>query len=218
MSDSNNNHQHHPENPLKFTLIIIISSTVCSVTLCLLCGLAGLKVAQMKRKIKCPLCRLWIHIKYWTDGSHRQLCAIKNSQFLKNLSEPFDIRCPSCLCYLKLMPQDFGPQFTCDDMDCPFGNKTNIYNNGHNRISCFLCDYDLCDSCVHRRIYVLSKCISQQPSNHSFCNLDVDIFPIVPNNAGSYLNPNFYPDDEADNCVLQNTLGIPVIQQHSTYV
>lgn len=226
MSPESNN-QQPPENPLKLTLTIVIISTVCSVSLCLICGLAGLKVAQMKRKIKCPMCRLWVHIKHWTDGSHRQFCSSRNSSFLKNLPEPFDIRCPNCLKYLKLMPKDFGPHFSCDERDCPFGSKCNIYNNGHNRISCFACDYDLCDSCVHRRIYVLSKCINAQdhdgPQQPSFCNLDVDIFPIVPtltSQDGSYLNPTFYNDS----CVLSRTesLGIPIVeqqyQQHSTYV
>jgi hypothetical protein len=96
--------------------------------------------------------------------------------------------------------------FQCDDRDCPF--RGDILNNGHNRISCFVCDYDICDSCVHRRIFILSKCI-RTPQNASmsdysskFCNLDVDVYPVVPSissqissnygggNAG-YLNESF---------------------------
>ena len=36
--------------------------------------------------------------------------------------------------------QNFGNDFQCDDRDCPIQGKT-ILNNGHNKISCFVCDY-----------------------------------------------------------------------------
>ena len=75
-----------------------------------------------------------------------------------------------------------------------------ILNNGHNRISCFVCDYDICDSCVHRRIYVLSKCLLPMPDNSNtnqqlnsvtampkFCNLELDIYPIVPPDYSMWL-------------------------------
>ena len=52
-----------------------------------------------------------------------------------------------------------------------------------------MCDYDICDSCVHRRIFVLSKCVLPLPNSNNqlncgngpkFCNLELDIYPIVP--------------------------------------
>ena len=141
-----------------------------------------------------------------------------------------------------------------------------------------LCDFDICDSCVHRRIYVLSKCLLPMtpydtnnreacdagqapctagfPNNQlnnsvlgpKFCNLELDIYPIVPpdppqNNLqvvstdGCYLNHSFNSNQESDvfdfsnrsSCVLQNpdnaSLGIPVTSNfqpppyfYSTYV
>ena len=63
------------------------------------------QVAQRKRKIKCPMCRLWIASKTWHNGKHREMCAKKNEYFIRQLPEPFDIRCPTCLKYLKLMPK-----------------------------------------------------------------------------------------------------------------
>jgi hypothetical protein len=42
--------------------------------------------------------------KVW-ETSHRAECQKKNLDFLKTLPEPFDIRCPHCLAYLKLMPK-----------------------------------------------------------------------------------------------------------------
>ena len=127
--------------------------------------------------------------------------------------------------------QNFGPQFQCDERDCPFRGGE-IINNGHNRISCFYCDYDLCDSCVHRRTFILSKCIKNDDSQaQNFCNLEVDVYPIVPTissqmsmspNYEGYLNQgfnHFQPD-----CVLQRpetTLGLPITNPpylFSTYV
>ena len=84
-------------------------------------------------------------------------------------------RCPLCLTYLRLMPkvipkhlrgretnwslkysvQNRGKRFLCDDSDCPVA--TGILNNGFNRLSCFACNYDLCDSCAHRRTTVLAR-------------------------------------------------------------
>ena len=171
-----------PENPIQLVLLVCGITTICSVTICLVCGLIGFKVAQQRRTFKCCMCRQRVLCRNLTE--HRQMCAKRNEHFLANLPEPFDVRCPLCLKYLKLMPkvsrtfcsfyttiwhrtlelefwfpnalQDFGTSFQCDDRDCPFRNG-DILNNGHNRISCFACDYDLCDSCVHRRKFVLSK-------------------------------------------------------------
>jgi len=38
-------------------------------------------------------------------GSLISECQKKNMDLLKNLPEPFDIRCPHCLAYLKLTPK-----------------------------------------------------------------------------------------------------------------
>merc|ERR1712062_606994 len=134
---------------------VIFVYNVCQCrNVCLVCGCIGFVVTKQRRKIKCPMCRLWTTVKRWQNGEHREFCAKRNEYFLKQLPEPFDVRCPACLRYMKLMPKNFGPYFQCDEIDCPFRSKGGeILNNGHNRISCFHCDYDLCDSCVHRRIY-----------------------------------------------------------------
>ena len=57
-----------------------------------------------------------------------------------------------------------GKRFKCDDGDCPFRGGM-IQNHGYNRFSCFSCDFDLCDSCVHRKLFVLTKVVQRQ-SNH----------------------------------------------------
>ena len=38
-------------------------------------------------------------------GGHRKECAQNNQEFLKSLPEPFDVRCPTCFSYLKLLPK-----------------------------------------------------------------------------------------------------------------
>jgi hypothetical protein len=58
-----------------------------------------------------------------------------------------------------------GKKFGCDDSDCPFRGGM-IRNHGYNRFNCFGCDYDLCDSCVHRKLFVLTKVVKRQESNH----------------------------------------------------
>ena len=81
---------------------------VCSITIFLQRkekAISIFQVAQKKRKIKCPMCRLWIASKIWHNGKHREMCAKKNEYFIRQLPEPFDIRCPTCLKYLKLMPK-----------------------------------------------------------------------------------------------------------------
>ena len=61
------------------------------------------------------------------------------------------------------MPKERGKKFRCDDSDCPFSSSGgSIANNGFNRLSCFRCDYDMCDSCAHRRTYVLAKFTMQR--------------------------------------------------------
>ncbi len=43
-------------------------------------------------------------------------------------------------------------QFSCDGgRGCPCG-PSSIVNTGNNRFNCFICDYDLCRSCVERRL------------------------------------------------------------------
>ena len=51
------------------------------------------------------MCRLWIASKIWHNGKHREICSKKNEHFIRQLPAPFDIRCPTCLKYLNLMPK-----------------------------------------------------------------------------------------------------------------
>ena len=94
-----------PESPVKLVLSVIAITAICSVSLCIICGLIGFKVAQFRKKIKCPMCKMWIFAKYWYNGDHRDICAKRNEYFINKLPEPFDVRCPTCLKYLKLMPK-----------------------------------------------------------------------------------------------------------------
>jgi hypothetical protein len=93
------------QDPLNVILLAIIVAALLSVGICSICGFIGYKVAKKRLQIKCQMCRLWIWTKHWNNGEHRGECAKRNEQFLKQLPEPFDIRCPTCLTYLKLMPK-----------------------------------------------------------------------------------------------------------------
>ena len=93
------------QNPLDFiSWVILLTFTFCF-SVCLICGCIGYKVAKHRRKVKCPMCRLWTTFKRWQNGEHREFCAKRNEYFLKQLPEPFDVRCPTCLRYMKLMPK-----------------------------------------------------------------------------------------------------------------
>ena len=245
----NNLVESKPENPIHFTILIGTCTVILSVTLCTLCGLIAFCVAKSRKTIVCPLCKYSVLKRDWNSGIHREVCAKRNEFYLKQLPEPFDIRCPTCLRYLKLMPevsskwgkmsakciifvnhfsfQNFGKDFECDDRDCPIqGNR--ILNNGHNRISCFVCDYDICDSCVHRRIYVLSKVIKKNKSDSKIygtkCDLALDVYPVVPTVSSQIPDPSLgfwnhgFSDSESGSCVLDHPDSIDLPLNHPPYL
>ena len=93
------------KDPIDFILWVTLITSAFSFSVCLVCGCLGFAVAKQRRKIKCPMCRLWTTVKRWQNGEHREFCAKRNEYFLKQLPEPFDVRCPACLRYMKLMPK-----------------------------------------------------------------------------------------------------------------
>ena len=98
----------------------------------------------------CYLCLGDVKLAFWTDGSHRKACARGNMSVLAALRTPFTFaRCPKCENRLRQWP-DRGTYFTCDGANCPLGEAAKIVNNGENRFNCFVCDYDLCLTCVRR--------------------------------------------------------------------
>ena len=101
----NNLVESKPENPIHFTILIGTCTVILSVTLCTLCGLIAFCVAKSRKTIVCPLCKYSVLKRDWNSGIHREVCAKRNEFYLKQLPEPFDIRCPTCLRYLKLMPE-----------------------------------------------------------------------------------------------------------------
>ena len=101
----NNLVESKPENPIHFTILIGTCTVILSVTLCTLCGLIAFCVAKSRKTIVCSLCKYSVLKRDWNSGIHREVCAKRNEFYLKQLPEPFDIRCPTCLRYLKLMPE-----------------------------------------------------------------------------------------------------------------
>ena len=101
-------------DPLNFILWVVVITVSLSVCLCSICGFFGFKAARRhhRKKVKCSMCKLWVSYKDWHYGDHRQLCCKRNEFFWKNLPEPFDIRCPTCLQYLKLLPKVSSKGFT----------------------------------------------------------------------------------------------------------
>ena len=61
------------------------------------------------KTIECHICDERIRIRDWKNKSssngHRKHCSENNKEFLKSLPEPFDVRCPTCFNYLKLLPK-----------------------------------------------------------------------------------------------------------------
>ena len=99
------------KDPIDFILWVTLITSAFSFSVCLVCGCMGFAVAKQRRKIKCPMCRLWTTVKRWQNGEHREFCAKRNEYFLKQLPEPFDVRCPACLRYMKLMPKVSSKKF-----------------------------------------------------------------------------------------------------------
>ena len=63
------------------------------------------------KTIECHICSERVRIHDWNKSTtsrnegHRKECAQNNIEFLKSLPEPFDVRCPTCFSYLKLLPK-----------------------------------------------------------------------------------------------------------------
>ena len=63
------------------------------------------------KTIECHICSERVRVHDWRkpassrSGGHRKECAESNKEFLKALPEPFDVRCPTCFSYLKLLPK-----------------------------------------------------------------------------------------------------------------
>ena len=66
------------------------------------------------KTIECHICSERVRVHDWNksttsrSGGHRKECAQNNTEFLKSLPEPFDVRCPTCFSYLKLLPKVFN--------------------------------------------------------------------------------------------------------------
>jgi len=105
--------------------------------------------------IPCYLCLNKVRNSEWDSGDHRKRCAFKNQRELLGYPQPYDAYCPNCNEQLRLWPAK-GHPFYCDE--CPYNERSVLKRStGHNRLNCFLCDYDCCANCgrdgkVSRRI------------------------------------------------------------------
>ena len=85
----------------------------------------------------------------------------KYSQTSKKYSQ---VRCPKCRSRLRVWPENHGPPFTCSSSTCPVvgrlrstgANRFEIRETTENhllfRFTCFLCNFDLCESCLTRKL------------------------------------------------------------------
>ena len=103
-------------------------------------------------ELTCYLCKGRVSVTQWRSGDHRRKCAADHRQFLDRLPTPAkaSLTCPKCRKRLKLWPDNHGPPFACCSSKCPVVGR--IRSNGHNRFSCFTCAFDLCESCVNRKM------------------------------------------------------------------
>ena len=74
------------------------------------------------------------------------------------------MRCPKCRSRLRVWPENHGPPFTCSSSTCPVvgrlrstgANRFKIRETTENqllfRFTCFLCNFDLCESCLTRKL------------------------------------------------------------------
>ncbi len=105
--------------------------------------------------MQCHLCLVKVGRGKWESGIHRRKCADNNLGVLQRLPIPFDVTCSICHGMLRQWPRR-GPAFRCGGgRGCPAamgGRPLPLDNNGANRFSCFECGFDLCRSCVQRRM------------------------------------------------------------------
>ena len=102
--------------------------------------------------VTCYLCKRRVTQGQWKQGTHRQKCAEVNMDTLRQMKSPENnkIRCPKCRSRLKLWPANHGPPFACSSSNCPIVGR--IKSTGQNRFNCFSCNFDLCESCVNRKL------------------------------------------------------------------
>ena len=95
-------------NRIRDTIEIILIFNYLDGSIVLFCCLYKCYNAFLKT-IECHICDDRIRIRDWKNKSssngHRKHCSENNKEFLKNLPEPFDVRCPTCFNYLKLLPK-----------------------------------------------------------------------------------------------------------------
>ena len=83
----------------------------------------------------------------WDSGDHRRRCAYQNQRELLDFPQPYEAYCPNCYEQLRLWPAK-GHPFYCDE--CPFDQRNVLKRStGHNRLNCFLCDFDCCVNCAN---------------------------------------------------------------------
>ena len=89
------------------TLMLVVLVLVGVILLILVLAILVYVFRKLSRRfgrVECHVCLEKVDRKLW-NASHRSECQKRNLDFLKTLPEPFDVRCPQCLAYLKLMPK-----------------------------------------------------------------------------------------------------------------
>jgi len=79
-------------------------------------------------------------------------CAIKHRRILEAMPVPENckVRCPKCRARLRVWPANHGPPFACNSSNCPVVGR--LRSTGGNRFTCFPCNFDLCESCITRKL------------------------------------------------------------------
>ncbi len=85
-------------------VVLVLVGAILLLLLLLISIYVGRKLARRCQRVQCHVCLDMVDKRHW-QTTHRPDCQKKNLEFLKSLPEPFDIRCPQCLAYLKLMPK-----------------------------------------------------------------------------------------------------------------
>ena len=85
-------------------IVLVLVGAILLILILVISVFVGTKLVRRCRRIQCHVCLERVDKRHW-ETTHRSDCQKKNLEFLKSLPEPFDIRCPNCLAYLKLMPK-----------------------------------------------------------------------------------------------------------------
>jgi len=135
-------------------IIAIISTVVLGVLICLFYKtyVSCQRKHNEESLMTCYLCVQRVSFSQWKQGSHRRKCAETNKEVLKRMKSPENnkIRCPKCGARLRVWPANHGPPFSCSSSHCPIVGR--VRSSGSNRFNCFLCNFDLCESCVYRKL------------------------------------------------------------------